>query len=195
MQNTINCQEDEERFFHLLQFLSFVKSLNLNPTKDCQKHWIKNQLYYILKFTLADFLDFTGTTITKNSQRKKLLKYFKDLQKLDPIVREFSDGSFRSYVSFPYVDSHNPFSNSWVIEILVAEELFYFPYPFQLSKSFLYSSNKNDLRLKVRIMKSLAVSKPEKTLDLEEFFILINLRNNQLIKIKKNIIQLLNELA
>jgi hypothetical protein len=44
-------------------------------------------------------------------------------------------------------------------------------------------------------MKSLAVSKPEKTLDLEEFFILINLRNNQLIKIKKNIIQLLNELA
>ena len=44
-------------------------------------------------------------------------------------------------------------------------------------------------------MKSLAVSKPEKTLDLEEFFISINLRNNQLIKIKKNIIQLLNELA
>ena len=44
-------------------------------------------------------------------------------------------------------------------------------------------------------MKSLAVSKLEKTLDLEEFFILINLRNNQLIKIKKNIIQLLNELA
>lgn len=30
---------------------------------------------------------------------------------------------------------------------------------------------------------------------LEEFFILINLWNNQLIKIKKNIIQLLNELA
>jgi hypothetical protein len=103
LQNTIDCQEDEERFFHLLQFLSFVKSLNLNPTKDCQKHWIKNQLYYILKFTLADFIDFTGTTITKNYQRKNLLKYFKDLQKLDPIVREFSDGSFRSYVSFPYV--------------------------------------------------------------------------------------------
>ena len=96
---------------------------------------------------------------------------------------------------FPYIECENPPGKLWVIEILVAEELFYFPYPFQLSKSFLYSSNKNDLRLKVRIMKSLAVSKPEKTLDLEEFFILINLRNNQLIKIKKNIIQLLNELA
>ena len=32
-------------------------------------------------------------------------------------------------------------------------------------------------------------------MDLEEFFNPINLRNNQLIQIKKNIIQLLNELA
>jgi hypothetical protein len=44
-------------------------------------------------------------------------------------------------------------------------------------------------------MKSLAVSKLEKTLDLEEFFNPINLRNNQPIQIKKNILQLLNELA
>lgn len=44
-------------------------------------------------------------------------------------------------------------------------------------------------------MKSLAVRKLEKTLDLEEFFNPINLRNNQLIEIKKNIIQLLNELV
>jgi len=64
-----------------------------------------------------------------------------------------------------------------------------------LPKSFLRSESKNDLRLKVRIIKSLAISKPEKTLDLEEFFNPINLRNNQLIQIKKNILQLLNELA
>lgn len=39
----IKNQEEEERLFHLLQFLSFVKSLKLNPFKDCQKHKIKNQ--------------------------------------------------------------------------------------------------------------------------------------------------------
>jgi hypothetical protein len=44
-------------------------------------------------------------------------------------------------------------------------------------------------------MKSLAVSEPEKTLDLEEFFNAINLRNNQLIQVKKNILQLLTELV
>ena len=44
-------------------------------------------------------------------------------------------------------------------------------------------------------MKSLAVSDQEKRLDLEEFFNAINVRNNQLIKIKKSMIQLLKELV
>ncbi len=39
----IGNQEEEERFFHLLQFLSFVKSLELNPFKDCKKDRIKEQ--------------------------------------------------------------------------------------------------------------------------------------------------------
>ena len=88
----------------------------------------------------------------------------------------------------------NSSDNSWGIEVLVAEELFYFPYPFQLPESFLRSVSKNDLRLKVQLMKLLVVSEREKKLDLEEFFKPINVRNDQLLKIKKSIIQLLNEL-
>ena len=42
----IEQQEEEEKFFHLLQFLSFVKSLRLNLLKDCKKHRIKKQNYY-----------------------------------------------------------------------------------------------------------------------------------------------------
>ena len=114
---------------------------------------------------------------------------------MDPIVKVFSDIAFRSYVCFPYVDCANPSGKSWVIEVLAAEELFCFPYPFQLPKSFLRSRSKNDLRLKVRLMKSLAVSDQKKRLDLEEFFNTINVRNDPLVKIKKNLIQLLNELV
>ena len=191
----ITNQEEEKRLFHLLQFLSFIKSLELNLGKNYKKHTIKKQDYYYLKFPLSKFVNFTGIKISSHYGREKLLFYFYQLQKLGPILKIFSSRAFRSYMCFPYIECENPSVKLWVIEILVAEEFFYFPYPFQLPKSFLYSSNKNDLRLKVRIMKSLAVSKPEKTLDLEEFFILINLRNNQLIEIKKNIIQLLNELA
>jgi hypothetical protein len=78
---------------------------------------------------------------------------------------------------------------------LAVEELFYFSYPFQLPKSFLISRNKNDLRLKVQLIESLAVNEQEKILDLEEFFNRINVRNNQLIRIKKSMIELLKELV
>ena len=56
----INNQEEEKKLFHLLQFSSFVKSLKLNPFKDWQKHKIKNQSYYKLKFTLTQFMTFTA---------------------------------------------------------------------------------------------------------------------------------------
>ena len=191
----IKNQEEEERLFHLLQFLSFVKSLQLNPLKDCKRHRIKKQNYYGLKFPLSKFVKFTGMQLSNHSERKKLILYFYQLQKLDPIVKVFSNMAFRSYVCFPYVDCENPSGKSWVIEVLAAEELFCFPYPFQLPKSFLRSGSKNDLRLKVRLMKSLAVSEQDKRLDLEEFFNIINVRNNQLIQIKKSLIQLFRELV
>jgi len=155
---------------YFLQFLSFIKNLELNPGKDCKKDRIKKQNYYVLKFPLSQFVEFTGIQNLKDSQRKKLILYFKKLQNLDPIVKEFSNGAFRSYVCFPYVECENPFGNSWIIEVLAAEELFCFPYPFQLPKSFLISKHKNDLRLKVRLMKS----EQEKLLDLQEFFKPIN---------------------
>ena len=72
----ITNQEEEERLFHLLQFLSFVKSLKLNPFKDCKKHRIKNQFYYGLKFSLNQFVKFTGMRILNHSQREKLIFYF-----------------------------------------------------------------------------------------------------------------------
>lgn len=191
----ITNQVEEERLFHLLQFLSFVKSLKLNPLKDCQKHRIKKQLYYGLKFPLSKFYRFTGMKVSNQSEREKVIFYFSQLQKLDPIVKMFSNIAFRSYVCFPFVDCTNPSGKSWVIEVLAAEELFCFPYQYQLPKSFLDSVSKNDLRLKVHLMKSLAVSDKNKTIDLEEFFNTINIRNNPLIQIKKNLIRLLSELV
>ena len=191
----IKQQKEEERFFHLLQFLSFVKSLKLNPFKDCKKLRIKKQFYYELKFPLSQFIKFTGMQLSNHSEREKLILYFYQLQELGPIVKVFSNMAFRSYVCFPYVDCNNHSGKSWVVEVLAAEELFCFPYPFQLPKSFLISNHKHDLRLKVRLMKSLAISEREKRLDLEEFFNPINVRNADLIQIKKTILQLLRELV
>lgn len=174
----ITNQLEEERLFHLLQFLCFVRSLKLNPLKDCKTHRIKKQFYYGLKFPLSQFGNFTVMELSHQSEREKLVFDFYQFQKLDSIVKVFSNMAFRSYVCFRYVDCANPSGKSWVIELLAAEELFCFPYKFQLLKSFLRSKSKNDLRLKVRLMKSLAVSDKTKRLYLEEFFNTINVRND-----------------
>lgn len=195
LEHGIGNQEEEDRLFHLLQFLSFVRSLGLNPYKDCKKHKIKQQFYYSLKFPLSKFVKFTGIKISNHSEREKLILYFEKLQKLDPIVKKFSDKAFRSYVCFPYVECKNPLGNSWEIDLVAAEELFYFTYPFQLPKSFISSTHINDRRLKLRFLKSLAISSREKVLDLEEFFNRVNVPNNQWIQVKKSIIQLLNKLV
>ena len=142
LETRMNNQEEEERLFHLFQFLSFVKSSGLNPFKDCKRCRIKEQFNYGLKFSLSKFIKFTGIQISKQSRRDKLIQYFRQLQKLDPIVKEFSDKTFRSYVCFPYVDCNNSSGNSWTIEIFAAEAIFCFPYPFQLPKSFLTSTCK-----------------------------------------------------
>ncbi len=65
----INNQAEEERIFHLLQFLSFVKSLKLNPLKDCKTHKIKKQNYYGLKFPLSKFVKFMRIEISNHSKR------------------------------------------------------------------------------------------------------------------------------
>lgn len=103
--------------------------------------------------------------------------------------------AFRNYVCFLYVNCANPSGNSWTIEVLAAEELFCYPYSFQMPASFFGSTNKNDLKLKLLFMKSLPVSDQKKRLNLENFFNKINVRNDPLIKIKKSIIRLLSELV
>ena len=62
----------------------------------CKTERIKKQNYYVLKFSLSQFVRFMSIQTLKNSQRKKLILYFKTLQKADPIVKEFSNGAFLS---------------------------------------------------------------------------------------------------
>ena len=65
--------EEEKRFFHLLQFLSFIKSLGLNLFKDCKTLRVKKQDYYRLKFPLSKFVRYTGVNILNKADQKKVL--------------------------------------------------------------------------------------------------------------------------
>lgn len=195
LKNQVMNAEDEKKFFRLLQFLSFIKSLDLKSFNDYKLLKVRNLNYYYLKFLLSKFVSYTGIKISNKSDRKDLIEFFKQLHKLGPIVREFSDGAFQSYVCFLYAGCENSTGKAWFIEVYAAEELFWFRYPFQLPMLFMVSKHKNDLRLKVRLIKALAVNKQNKSLDLQELFSIVNVSNNNLIKIKKQIIKLLKELV
>ena len=182
---------EELQFYRLLQFLSFVRSYSELGKKEI----LNDQLYITLQFQLVDFMKTLQVNIN-TYQRKQFLQFFDDLMGLPPYFVKFSDQKFRKLLFFPVVNAIQQTKNGpWHIKIAVAESLMKNYYPFQLPKSFLISTYKNDLRLKVRLIKSLAVSEREKTLNLEEFFNRINLPNNQLIQIKKSLIQLLSELV
>ena len=63
-----------------------------------------------------------------------------------------------------------------------------------LSNSFLSIKNKSDLSLKYQLMSSLAVQNQQKTFNLQELFSQISVSNTRMIQIKKDLIQLLQEL-
>ena len=183
----------EKTLFHLIAVLSFIESLK--SRKDYKKHKINLIIYYTFNFKLSEFTKFTGLKCKNQVSRNNMLKYFKDLQQIEPIISEFSDGGFSLCVCFPFISLKNDSKNSWEIEMLVPESLFKLTYPYQFPNCFLYANNKNERKLKVWLMKSFAVEGKFKTLNFTEFLERITLRNDQLIKIKNKFIFLLGTLV
>lgn len=186
--------ETERPLFHLITVLSFIEHLKLH--KACKKHKVNTQIYYSFKFKLSHFTEFTGVKCKNQVDRDNLLKYFKNLQELEPLISEFADGGFQSCVCFPFISLKNDSKNSWKIEMLVPERLLKTTYPFQFPSCFLCAQNKNDRKLKIWLMKSLSTQSAFKILDFNEDFLKeINVRNDQLIKIKSKLIYLLSVLV
>lgn len=191
LENKITLLEDKKRLHHLIQFLTFIKTLNYENSKQ---HWIEEICFYIEQFYLSDFIKFVGIKVTRQNQRKKLLEYFEKLHKIEPIVEKFSDESFRTYACFPFSGVNKTKTGRWVVEIYIIEDLLSYQYLFILSNSFLSIKNKSNLCFKFQLMHSLAVHNQQKTFNLQELFSQISVLNTRMIEIKKDLIQLLQEL-
>ena len=187
--------EEEKRFFHLFQFLSFLRSFKFPHNNSYPEVTIKNKKYYFIKFSLTDFIRFTNTSITADYQRKTLLAYFKKLQTLDPIIDLLKNDQFQSYVCFPFVGCECKTNNSWQIEILIHEELVDFNYPYMLPDLFLKPGSKNDSRMKFQFIQALATNEKVKIFNLESLFKKVSRNSKSTIQMKKSIIQLLNKLV
>ena len=110
-QNTIGLlttylkNDSKELTFNFLRFLSFLQS----QTKKSYTRSFDDQVYYMIRFPLSDFILYIGADHKSHYQRKKALQIFKDLEafqifKLQRFTLEdFDDFEFCSSVIMPYL--------------------------------------------------------------------------------------------
>ena len=70
----------------------------------------------------------------------------KSLQKIEPVLENFSDGGFQSYVAFPYLKVER--KKGWCIELSICQELCSYRYPFHLPVNFLNYQDNFELKVK-----------------------------------------------
>ena len=148
--------------------------------------------YQIIKFPVNDFLEFTGQPRNNYYQIKKLVKFLKSLQKIEPILENFSDGGFQSYVAFPYLKVER--KKEWYVELSVCQELYSYRYPFHLPVDFLNCRNNFELKVKFVLLKSFCSVSVYKEFPTQEFLGQVSISNSKRARLKNHIITVLNEL-
>ena len=185
---------DSTKIFRFLQFASFIRHQQIDVTK-LEYYSVMGQTYYNFKFSLSDFVEFIAIKNLKQAQRTVLISWFHELQTIQPILNVFDEGQeFTSHVVFPIVRCVK-MSNKFEIQVLMSKEFILFSYPFIFPSQFLHYSTKNEMKLKLFIIKSFAIIEYEKELNLEEFFNSIQIQNKHLKKVKLKLIELLKILV
>jgi hypothetical protein len=182
---------EHEKLYRLLQFLNFIKNLN---NHDSGQYFLEGRKYFIQEFPLIDFMNFIGISSTKQNQRLKMIEYFRQLHKMDPIIETFLDGQFRLFATFLY-SGVEKISNRWFVRIYIIEDLYDYNYPFVLSNSFRNYKNTTDCFLKTQLINTISVESTQKIFYLSQFLEQLKLSSKKIIKIKQDLIFLIKELV
>lgn len=180
--NYLDSQNNSDNFYKILKFLSFIRTLNGS------KHFIGNQLYYLINFSLIEFLEFTKVKNKNQYQRQKALEFLASLEDTPPLVQKFSDTKFRKSIMFPYLEIEKK-NNQWIISIAVGEQLYLSSYPFQLPTSFLFDTNRNQQRVNCAIIESYCQPEIVKKFPIQSFLDSVNASCQTQTNLKKLIIE------
>ncbi len=131
-----------------------------------QKQFVDDQIYYLIEFPVADFQRFLGRNPKSSYHRSKFLDFLTSLQRLLSLIEKFSDIEFRSSVIFPLFKLRKQ-ARLWVLRIAIAEQLYFYNYPFIFSDSLLYFQNKSDLIVNLEIIQVFSTNSLEKKFPVE----------------------------
>jgi hypothetical protein len=155
--------------------------------------------YRLVIFRIQDFLKFQNPMVksTNYYQLKKVKHFFNELQR-NSLVTSFTDSQFRSLVTIPEVrvSKSKKQNNSLIARVWIAEELFYYNYPFILPDFFRNKNTKDEFQVQFEIRKVFSSVSIQKEVFVKEFLDSYSsvLSNQRRTKIKKLFIQLVGRL-
>ena len=191
--NNLSLFDDRKNFVMLLQFLAYAQHLDFKIDSLGDPPY--QTRYRLVQFRIQDFLKFQNPIVksTNYYQLKKVKNFFYELQK-NSLVTSFIDNQFRSLVTIPEVRvwKSKKQNNSLIANVWIAEELFYYSYPFLLPDFFRNKSTKDEFQVQFQILKVFCSVSIQKEFFVKEFLDLYPsvLSNQRRTKIKKLFIQL-----
>jgi len=183
--NNFNSFENRQGFFNLLQFLVYVNDL------DYTMGHLDSTTYRLVVFKVQDFLKYQNPTVksTNYYQLKKVLNFIQELQK-NSIIQSFSDREFRCLITIPEVKLTKSNRNTWYARVWVAEELFYYPYPFMIP-NLTGKRTRDQFEVQFKVIQTFSTINIEKKFLIKDFLdsYSSSLSNYQIKNIKKEFIK------
>ena len=177
-----------EFLYRLIQLLNYIKSLEGSSKSSL----LMDLTYKTFEFPVNNFLEFIGKPKNNHYQIKKLVEFLKSLQTIKPILENFSDGGFRSYVAFPRLKVER--KKSWWVEFSVCQELYLYRYPFHLPESFLNYQDDFELKVKFILLQSFCKISIHKEFPTQEFLEGFSISHSKSAKLKNCIVTVLHQL-
>lgn len=172
--------EKQKFLYQLLQLLSYIRTL------ESSIHWISNENYRMTSFRVSEFLEFLGKKETNYYQIRKVVDFLKSLQTLPPVLEEFSTESFRSILIFPYLEVKK--EKSWKVNLVIAEKVYFYRYPFYFPQNFLTYDDVYDLRAKIFFLLSFSTTELSKEFLIEEMFDQVSISRQKMGRLRKSIV-------
>ena len=154
---------DSYKFCTLLQFLVYAQTLNYKIDS------LGTTSYRLVQFRVQDFLKYTKLS-SNYYQLKKLIEFFDELQ-TGILITSFSDIHFQSLIAVPLVN-FTKVQKFWVGRVWLAQELFYYRYPFHLPDFFQQKLKKDqfEVQVQVQVFKTFSSESIDKVFLIKEFF-------------------------
>ena len=130
----------------------------------------------------------------KNNNHYQLIRNFlQDLKENTRDITISSDDYFRSAASIPFVEIQKE-HKSLVAKILIAEQLYWYQYPFSFPSSFISYQTNYELQVKLQIIQCMSTNSLERVFYGTDFLDQFNVSTQNQANIKKLIVELFHQL-